>query len=290
MTVITRTDIHRPSEMNPAEYTELGVFYQGPNEYIGAAYGSLHSELSRAEQPYTRWTAGNFSRNSTCDHCGAAFHYGVVFAHTPTNETVSVGWQCAQNSLGVSSRSQQARDRAVRIAARQREIDEAVAECPEDVRMALQANRDSATPNSFLSDLYSKLYVKGYKLSDRQCEAVLRSITRDAEWAARKAAEALALVDAPPLVAGRQVIEGVITSAKVKFSQYGESLKMVVQLDSGNKVWGTVPDSIQAHFGYGTDGMIGSRVSIVAEVTVSDNDLHFGFYKRPKNGVVIASA
>ena len=48
-----------------------------------------------------------------------------------------------------------------------------------------------------------------------------------------------------PLVEGRRQVTGVILSTKWQDSQYGETLKMLVKEDDGNKVWGTVPTVLQ---------------------------------------------
>jgi hypothetical protein len=161
--------------------------------------------------------------------------------------------------------------------------------------MTLQANEDSDRPNSFLSDLYGKLYRKGYTLSERQIDAVRRSVQRDAERAERFAADQALLADAPDLAEGRYTVEGEIISAKVQDSQYGSQLKMLVRLADGNKVWGTVPASIEdASYQMDRPGdsirdrLVGLTVRFAAEVKRSNDDAHFGFFKRPKNGEVVA--
>jgi hypothetical protein len=309
-TTTIRTDIHRPSVLDPSEYEELGIFYQGPNDYMNLNYSGEHAALAAAcAAAGNRYFSGNFERTKarqieggrnplyatgTCDHCGAAFFYGACFLHVPTGEIVTVGWQCANDHLGVSDRASRARKTAEKQAASQRVVDQAVEKCPEDVRMALQANRDSERPNQFLGDLYAKLYGRGWELSERQIEAVRRSVQRDAEFAARRAAEREALVDAPPLAEGRQRIVGEIVSAKEQDTMYGLQRKMLVRLADGNKVWGTVPSSIiDAAWSMDRPGdttrdrLVGLQVQFTAQVERSHDDTHFGFFKRPTNAEVV---
>lgn len=284
MTAATRnrTDIHRPSLMDPAEYQYLGCFYQGRSDEMHDAYGRDHADLNRAIRAHGNPAKfhGNHEARGTCDHCGAAFAHGVVFLHTPTREQVTVGHICAANTVGLPSAAAVARRRNEQAAQREREIAEAVEACPEDVRMALQANHDSDRPNQFLSDLYGKLYRRGWALSERQIEAVRRSVTRQAEFDARRAAEAALLADAPALREGRYKITGEVLSTKWQDSMYGMTLKMLVRIDDGNKVYGTVPSSM-------SEDIRGERIEFTAQVERSRDDDHFGFFKRPTGAAIL---
>lgn len=88
----------------------------------------------------------------------------------------------------------------------------------------------------------------------------------------------------PDLVAGKQTLEGVISSVKTvhtHFSYHGEvSTKIVLELDNGNRVYGTLPSKIS-----GADK--GDRIQFNAKLTVSDDDSHFGFYSRPSKAAII---
>lgn len=84
--------------------------------------------------------------------------------------------------------------------------------------------------------------------------------------------------EVPPLVEGRREITGIVVSTKAQDSHYGTQYKMLVEEDDGNRVWGTIPRSIDDEV-WNTRREV--RVSFTAEVTVSKDDEHFGFYKRP---------
>jgi hypothetical protein len=95
---------------------------------------------------------------------------------------------------------------------------------------------------------------------------------------ARADREAL-LENAPPLEEGKYQFEGVYHYAKPKRNDFNGDLvsKMVVQLDNGNRIWGTMPKKFEE------EGELekGCRVRMTATVKRSDNDPHFGFFSRP---------
>jgi len=81
---------------------------------------------------------------------------------------------------------------------------------------------------------------------------------------------------------GRLVITGTLLAMKWQESQYGRTLKMLVQDDRGFRVWGTVPSSLDANRN--------DRIQFTAAVTQSDRDSKFGFFKRPSKATVLSSA
>lgn len=130
------------------------------------------------------------------------------------------------------------------------------------------------------------------KLSDNQVEAVRRIAAEQANTA--------------PVAEGRAAITGKVVSTKWHESQYGETLKMVVQDDRGFRVWGTVPQALMPsnyfdeNGGYHHEHGVGCggpdsnhemdepiRVTFTATVTASDDDETFGFYKRPAKAEVL---
>lgn len=140
-------------------------------------------------------------------------------------------------------------------------------------RIAVHAwNYDSNDPEPsrehyFRAGLADKLYRFG-SLSDAQIDAARKGLEREAADTAEKAA-------AGPLAEGEYEITGEIVSTRWQDGgQYGPSLKMLVKLDNGNKVWGTKPSRLDADKG--------DRIAFTAEVKRSDDDEHFGFFSRPK--------
>ena len=84
-----------------------------------------------------------------------------------------------------------------------------------------------------------------------------------------------------PVPEGKGIqITGEVISVKIKYSQYGEQLKMLVEDDRGFRVWGSVPKKI-------SDVEKGNRVTFRASVERSLDDAGFGFYKRPTKAEII---
>lgn len=149
----------------------------------------------------------------------------------------------------------------------------------------------------FMAQLAGKLRKYG-SLTQGQIDAARRIMDG---WV-REDAEKAALADAPALTAGRYVIEGTVVSHKWTDDDgpYGSQHKMLVKLDDGNKVWGTVPAAIEDAMrdSWDDDGTLipaqvddlkGARVQLTATVTVSHDDPHFGYYGNPRTAAVLTA-
>lgn len=92
--------------------------------------------------------------------------------------------------------------------------------------------------------------------------------------AEKKVKEAL-----PVLEDKRQVVEGEVQSIKEVFSEFGSTMKMLLLLVDGNKVYATIPkniiDSVEA----------GSKLSM--NVTLKQAEQGFYFGSRPAKGLVL---
>ena len=124
----------------------------------------------------------------------------------------------------------------------------------------------------------SHLYV-GYRCAADLVEAFIEA----PKIAERKAAQEKADAEresAANCPEGRVDIVGEIVSVKMKESMYGSVLKMLVVDDTGFKVWGTVPSSIEGC-------LRGDTISFSAQVTPSDDDAKFGFFKRPTKASIL---
>lgn len=154
-----------------------------------------------------------------------------------------------------------------------------------------------------LRDIVGRLVRSGF-MSEKQ-ESYLRSLVEtidnraeiEAKRAAEKQAERDSAADCPT---GRVLITGKILSVKWQYSQYGDTLKMLVCDASGFKVWGSVPGSIMAqgddtlhrlykprndfddyNDGPKIDRTIEHVIEFRAAVEPSKDDCKFGFFKRP---------
>jgi hypothetical protein len=276
--VSKRTDIHRPSISDPAEYTFIGEGDQHPDE--GYETWEPGWDGDRATQASI---VGNYQYRGRCDSCGAGpLRYWVAFEHKD-GEVVTVGEKCASD-LDLDKRSDLDRRRAREAAYNRAQAERTAAhlarwraEDPENERAYadLLAREDEAggsggRGNDFVDSLLS--YSRKYGgLSEKQRDAVLRGIAKREE----RAAEAANDPDPAPVVEGRIVIEGRVLSLREQDSDFGTTLKQLVLDDRGFKVWGTSPAAIEFQVARG------DRVRFTATVTASNDDPTFGFYKRP---------
>lgn len=134
-----------------------------------------------------------------------------------------------------------------------------------------------------LSDIWYK--VERYaEVSDKQAAYVERLVgwlTEAEEKRVQREAEKQALVTSGAHVpTGRVTVEGVVVSIKAQDSQWGTTIKMLVQTDEGWKVWGSLPDSIW-------EADKGTRVRFTATVEASKDDKLFGFFKRPTKAEIV---
>ena len=132
-----------------------------------------------------------------------------------------------------------------------------ISKCPEDICEAIR--------EKLIGDL---VRLQKYAQEQQQSE-------REKRDAAHEAGE-----DAPE---GRIVITGIVLAFKLQSSQFGDTLKMLVQDDRGFRVWGSVPKSLD-------DAERESRITFTATVTASDRDAKFGFFKRPTKAAILEEA
>lgn len=278
-TTTARTDVHRPADVDPANYVYLGAYYQGDSEYVLRAYAQENARTAAAVAAHGVFR-GNHDAKNTCDHCGVHYAHGVAFLHTPTDEVVNVGHQCAGKTFGLPDRAAVVRrnaERAAQTLAARAELkaarDEWQAEHAE-VAAHLEAHAEG---NAFYQSLLHALNRYG-KLTERQTAAVERNIASDLE---RAAAEAARPAPVPVVTGDAVVITGTIRTIKWQQSQWGGALKCRVVDDRGFAVWGTLPAAVD-------EAEVGDRITFIATVEVSDNDPSFGYHKGPKKARRVA--
>ena len=142
-------------------------------------------------------------------------------------------------------------------------------------------------------------------------EKMIAAVRRSMERRAAAAAEA----EANPAPTGRQVVTGVIASAKVKESEFGIAYKILVKDDRGFKVWCSLPkaqtneasDEFQelikergsSRYDFGPEcwflgvdgvstGVKGRRITFTATLDPSADDKSFAFGSRPSKGAWLA--
>lgn len=276
----TRTDIHRPSEIDPANYEYIELEYFGPSEegadIAGDGWKYIEEHMKQTGGEYA-----NHEHGGSCQVCGASAFYLATFYHAETNSYIRAGQSCTfkmgATVKGAFTRIRKMVKNAKDFATGRAKAEKALAD--KNLSRAWEifnAEYEGAAPNeeSIIRDIVTKLIRYG-SLSEKQFAFVAKlfeKIDTRPEREAKRAAEDAAAEDCPE---GRIEITGEVLTTKSEDSAYGMTYKMLVRDDRGFKVWGTVPSSLDFNLDYGW------RVSFTAAVTPSGDDPKFGFYKRP---------
>lgn len=286
-----RTDIHRPSAIEPSEYEFVAHDYHGPiatSDYVLAA----ERQYFREHMARTGGKFANHEHGGSCHVCGATAFYVAKFHHPKTNSYIVTGEDCAEKMhMGDARAFRVFRDRVHadhEANAGKRKAEKVLREAGLEAAWAVYMTNSTDRAGfkyeeKTISDIVSKLVRYG-SVSERQLAFVrvlLDKILARKEIEAKRAAEAEAAAPVP-VVNGRMVIVGKVLSTKVQEGRFGSQLKMLVQADSGFKVWGTVPSSLTVERG--------DRVQFEAAVTPSNDDPKFGFFSRPSKAVTLAAA
>lgn len=276
---------HVTHQQDPADYTYIGSFYDGPSSDLAEAYAGEHRELA----DYFA-TGGDdwhpnvtFHDNGGCWLCGARFNHGMVFAHT-NGLHVGIGGTCGQ-FVGAPDRATAIRTRNTRAATKAKEARERAERAAADWASVLANDTDLAAAITVDHRIIADIAAKGAKwgsITDRQRAFVLK-------LAAEATAEPTPPEVTAPVPADLRTVTGEIVSKKWKdnpFSYYGEgSWKITVKVTNADgtvfRVWGTLPSKID-------DADRGDTVQFnIASVERSDSDEAFGFYKRPTRPVIV---
>lgn len=312
-----RTDVHRPADLDPANYVEVGYTDAHPEEGMSWLDREILDALPNGEA----WFDGHYTTRGGCDHCGhGSLRYAAHYLHTPTGEIVSVGLTCA-GKLDLPDRDRltmiekaKAATKAEKIEALRREypialgaldsyaerLDAEQAAYREWEQATDPADPDAPRPprvhrSEFFDSLSRQLRRKG-ELSPKQLRALARAAITSAERQAERDAEKAAEPETTSLPANldeRIEITGKILAVKFTETAYGTSEKMLVLDDRGFRVWGTRGEGMLAPADRDAGGWIerdgefhrpadkGDRVKFTARIEASDDDPAFGFYSRP---------
>jgi hypothetical protein len=158
---------------------------------------------------------------------------------------------------------------------------------PAEVRKTVIVSRSRSWVDEDSDELRCYVYIS--KCPDDLCAAIEDYLMGDIYKLQRlaveqsedkKAARDKAHAEGEDAPEGRVVITGTVLAFKRQGSEYGDILKMLVQDDRGFRVWGTVPKSLD-------DAERESRISFTANLTQSDKDSKFGFFKRPTKAALL---
>jgi hypothetical protein len=278
----TAPTIHNPTNFDPAHYEIVDYFDNKPPEYH---FGMTIEHFTEMREAWNRDLLALFPdrRAHKCVHCGNGnVRYVVCARHVPTATNVCFGADCA-HKLSFANKSElklaQLKARAELNTARLKvyaAYQRYVAAHPEVLEYEKALSLPVHAGNSFARDVLSKLREYG-SLSDRQLECIASSLKRDVDFAARKAADAEKMKDAPLAPEGRVTVEGEIVSVRSipGYTHYSPcTFKILLKLDDGNKAWVSLPSA--------SDAGKGQRIKLTATFERSKDDTHFCFGKRPK--------
>lgn len=125
--------------------------------------------------------------------------------------------------------------------------------------------------DQLIDDILAK--VDGYPLTDSQVSTLVSAIEAHDFRLAQ-------LASLPDLPEGTYELIGTAVSVRTMNGRFGPQDKLLLQLDSGQRVYGTLPSSL-------TGAEPGQRVALTATVKRSDSDPLFGYFKRPRKGRVL---
>lgn len=90
-----RTDIHRPSEINPADYEYVAVWTMNIQGFGEAEFMLRERELVRQHMTQTGGQYAHVDTTGNCQICGnVQAIFLALFWHRPTNEYIRVGFDC----------------------------------------------------------------------------------------------------------------------------------------------------------------------------------------------------
>lgn len=277
-----KSTIHNPKNFNPQDYKILGYFdNKRPQFYFGMNVDMFNQRLAAWEQAKKK-LFGNKSPYR-CEHCGNTnVRYVVAAKHIPTGETVCFGDICVDRLNFPDHNTfekEMIRKRGEASMVREKAFKLASAFCTEhpDVKWAVEnIENDVHDNNDFAHNVIEKLFKYGY-LTDAQMEWLVKSMKLDIQRAEKKKH----ITKAGMAPDGRTTVTGKILSLKWYGGYYGETLKMLVELENKSRIFCTVP-ARDADTGkpLAVTLNVGDVVTVKATFTRKD-DPSFSIGKRP---------
>lgn len=277
-----RTDIHRPSVFVPGNYTYI-LSYALPSVMDGYPVPSYNVDtVVRLQNENTFAATGHLGK---CSVCGAAYIYGDVWQHVPTQEFIHIGHDCADKYALMADRSEYELSLNRLREATAREISRKVNAEERKAFLDSHPGLEEAltTDHHIIRDIASR-FTQFRTLSDKQVALVLK-ISNEA----KNPQPTETHIDAPT---GKVTFTGVVVSAKTMEGMYGVSYKMTVKVTTPAGVWlawGTIPaamlESVPVTEGGRLQALKGATVEVRATLK-QGNDKHFAITNRPTGRVV----
>lgn len=294
-----RTDIHRPSEIIPADYRYRLSFSNATvidGWPVPPVNRDLALEIYLAPHPTVEGRKAGAQIHGgifSCDVCGAHYIYGDLWEHVPTGEIISLGHDCAAKYSLIADRTDYDRTKAADWNRALREHHEAAAAERRAEFLADHPGLEEALEiEHYVSDDLKRQLRRSGRLTEPQVELAFKLKRDTADRQEQEEDEAENLVPVPTAVLdGRVEITGRVIAAMFRDSDYGPQEKMILAVDAGEgkfwKLWSTLPRAISDSL-RDADGQFlplsalkGETVRFTAKIEKSDRDECFAFAKRP---------
>lgn len=275
-----RTDIHRPSAIQPEEYSFIGIWYDPAMAGFPGAGELLQRErqIVRNHMGETGGTWATHNHGGSCFCCGARAAYLAVYYHEQSREYIQIGETCSVKMEGGHAEAFATARRSVKAAREAMAGKRKAQALLSDMGMSqawelfeLEECPDYYEENTIRSMVQS--LVRYGRLSERQevfMRKLLGDIVKRAELAAKRAEEK---ADAAPCPTGRLWVTGTVITTRMTDHTYGSTLKMLVKAAEGYTLWGTVPAGMNAEKG--------ATVTFKATIEPAKDDPKHGFFSRP---------
>jgi len=287
--------VHNISNFKPEDYEVYGYYDNQPPQYVFGMTAEMYQQMRKYWEDEIRdgfqipAESLGFNKIHKCVHCGQTnVRYVVSCTHVPTGERVCFGDVCV-GRLGFRNHQEfkaaLIRKKAAHEAAKIKValIVQRTCEADADLKFAVEtvaSNNPLLTANNFARDIVSKLFQYG-SISERQRECLINSVQKSLNPPPPRPEEAAPTASAPN---GRTTIEGEVLSVKQKESFMGMTWKMLVRLDSGSKVWMSIPTNSNPNRG--------DRIRVTATFSYKEGseDKFFAFGSRPTKLTVLSEA
>lgn len=281
-------DISAPAYQIEYDWID-GVYPTNPRTVMDGDGNPVLSHTGKCTEMIKAEGYGEFE--GRCQHCGQPIRYCCIYRNIPNDELIVVGTVCADERMGLTLNEFEIKREKARIKVEETRAWNAENNSSwlteDDSRQGLIdfmiENRKGSAEHGhygFFHDLILYFGRHG-RLTEAQERAARKSRERIEE---RVAKEADRLANAIPVPEGNGLqITGEVISVKDKESMYGITTKITVEAAEGYRVWGTAPSALLYE-----DVQPGDTVEFVANVTRSDRDEYFGFFKRPRKAAITA--
>ncbi len=294
----TRTDIHRPGILLPDDYTCVACFSFPTGENGADPEGDMY-EWTAWEKENPGAPRPSTHSNGSCTICGTWFRHGALLRHDPTGEVIQIGHQCARSHALALNDTAWLRSKKKKARLRMAELSKMRNAKKRAEILAQHAGlEDALCCDHYIIQDISCRFKRYHAISDKQVALVMKL--------AAELAEKALLPPVPedielPVPVGKHLVRGLVVSAKERpgfaYGSYETKLTVKVTTDEGTwLVWGTQPVALErALDDHNHDcpqadklpSLKGATIEFMATITASDDDPHFGFYKRPTKATII---